>query len=132
MMDDTDDMSEEKMVEHDKMMEEDSMMWNDEMMDDQTTGYLDYSTDLLGKNETTVLFFHATWCPSCNTAEKNISSTWVEDFLLLKVDYDSNVALRQEYGVTSQHTFVQVDSEGTLIKKWSGWSSVADITAKIQ
>ena len=85
-----------------------------------TTGYLDYDSSLLGENEDTVLFFHASWCPSCRSAESNIKETGVDDFLLLKVDFDSSADLRKKYGVTTQHTFVQVDANGELIKKWSG------------
>lgn len=40
-----------------------------------TTGYVDYDQSLLGQNETTVLFFHASWCPSCRAADSNISAS---------------------------------------------------------
>jgi len=82
--------------------------------------FTDYSPSLVGKNESTVLFFHASWCPSCRTAESNLlkDDFSSEDIAVLKVDYDSSIDLRKKYGVTSQHTFVQVDSDGELIKKW--------------
>ena len=137
MMDDGDEMTEEKMMEHDTMMEEDSMMWDGEtieeasMMDEKPTGYLDYSSELIGKNDKTVLFFHATWCPSCNSADKNIKASWVDDFLLLKTDYDSNLELRKKYWVTTQHTFVRINSAWKVIKKWSGWNNVEDIRKAI-
>jgi hypothetical protein len=50
----------------------------------------------------------------------------------LKTDYDSNIDLRKKYGVTSQHTFVQIDSSGNLIKKWVWGRDVQDITERLQ
>lgn len=70
---------------------------------------------------TVVLFFNASWCPTCQAAEKEFLSLPIPDgLLILSVDYDSSVELRQKYLVTYQHTFVQVDGDGNLIKKWSG------------
>lgn len=130
MMEKEDSMSDS---ETDKMMEEESMeKQEDVMMEKSETGYKDYSVDLLETNDDVVLFFHASWCPSCQSAEKNILETGVDDFLLLKVDYDSHTDLRQKYGVTYQHTFVQVDADGELIKKWNGSNSVDAISDKIQ
>ena len=40
--------------------------------------------------------------------------------VVLKTDYDSEQELTDKYGVTYQHTFVVVDSEGNEIKKWNG------------
>ncbi len=82
-----------------------------------------------------VLFFHAPWCPTCRSADSAITATAASipsGFTILKTDYDSNTRLRQVYGVTSQHTFVQVDASGNLIKKWSGSASVVDIVAQVK
>ncbi len=125
----------EKMMKDEDVMVKNEMKKDDVMEDimvkDETTGYLDYSSNLIGKNDQTVLFFHATWCPSCNSADKNIKASWVDDFLILKVDYDSNIDLRKKYGVTSQHTFVQINSQWELIKKWPGSNSVDSIRKAI-
>ncbi|MBT4123845.1 MAG: thioredoxin family protein [Candidatus Pacebacteria bacterium] len=88
--------------------------------------YTEYSAEKLaqtpadGKN---VIFFHASWCPSCRSADKDIKnnlSSIPENLTILKTDYDTQKNLRKKYGVTGQHTFVQVDSEGEMITKWSG------------
>lgn len=121
----------ETMMKEDSMTKEDSMQ-DDVMMEKSETGYKDYDSALLGSNDDVVLFFHAAWCPSCRAADSNISETGVDDFLLLKVDYDKYTDLKQKYGVTYQHTFVQVDENGDLIKKWNGSNSVDAIKAKIQ
>jgi hypothetical protein len=92
--------------------------------------YEAYSSEKLAMAESgdVVLFFHASWCPTCRAADSALESeTLPEGLTVLKVDYDSASDLRQAYGVTSQHTFVQVDTEGNLIKKWTGSRSTADI-----
>lgn len=75
-----------------------------------------------------VLFFKADWCPSCRALEKDILSKKDQipaDLTILTLDYDTELELRKKYGVTTQHTLVQVDSQGNKIKKWS-----ADTTLK--
>ena len=80
-----------------------------------------------------VLFFSASWCPTCKEANKNFTSTATPDGLtLLKLDYDNSTELKQKYGVTYQHTFVQVDKNGTLIKKWSGSTTYDQIKSELQ
>ena len=82
----------------------------------------DYEKDRAAYADTKVVyFFHAPWCPSCRATESAIDADGVPDGLtLVKVDYDSNTQLRQEYGITYQHTFVQVDEDGAQLAKWSG------------
>ncbi len=101
---------------------------------DPKIGYKDYDPTLIGINDTTVLFFNASWCPSCVAAKNSLSS---EDFvgeniLILSVDYDDSTELKNTYWVTAQHTFVQIDTAGTLIKKWVGSKDLAEIQAQIQ
>lgn len=72
-----------------------------------------------------VYFFHASWCPICQSVDKEIvadPSRIPTDTVIIKTDYDSNTPLRQQYGVTYQYTFVQFDSSGGLLKKWSATS----------
>ncbi len=71
---------------------------------------------------TKVYFFHAAWCSVCVGIENEINadpSRIPEGTTLIKVDYDTQTALRQEYGVTTQYTFVQFDNSGNKIAKWS-------------
>ena len=37
---------------------------------------------------------------------------------ILLVDFDTATDLKQKYGVTLQHTLVQVDSSGEAIEQW--------------
>lgn len=76
--------------------------------------YVDYSDAALAAAEgTSVLFFHAPWCPQCRALEEDILAAGVPDGVtILKVDFDSRQDLRQQYGVTLQTTMVVVDDEG--------------------
>jgi hypothetical protein len=97
--------------------------------------YGDYDASKLSNAEKgdVVLFFHAPWCPSCATSNKNFLASPTPDRLtLLKVDFDSSTALRQKYDVTYQHTFVQVDKNGNLIKKWSGTFTYEDLVSQLK
>jgi thiol-disulfide isomerase/thioredoxin len=78
-----------------------------------------------GKNaesRTTVLFFFANWCPSCRSAHKNIKTNLnkLQDITIIIVKYDTSSELKRRYGVTYQHTFVQIDSQGNKISLWNG------------
>jgi thiol-disulfide isomerase/thioredoxin len=82
-----------------------------------------------------VLFFRASWCPGCRALNADITKN-IESgpagLTILDVDYDAATALRQQYGVTTQHTLVQVAADGTLIKKWSGGSTLASVVIQVE
>ena len=126
----------ESMMKKDEAMEGDSMMKKDESAMMQKSGtYTIYSADTLAMAQKgkTVLFFHASWCPTCRTADADIVknvATIPAGATILKVDYDKEVALKQKYGVTNQHTFVEIDASGNLVEKWSG-GNLAGIVAKL-
>lgn len=78
-----------------------------------------------------VYFFHATWCPTCRATEEAIARDGIPAGLtLVKVDFDRETDLRKKYGVTTQHTFVQVDASGAELAKWTGSIGGAEILAK--
>ncbi len=96
--------------------------------------YTDYDTAKLANAEKgkVILFFHAPWCPTCKEADKNFNASATPDGItLLKTDYDSSNDLKKKYGITYQHTFVQVDKDGNLIKKWSGSTSYDQLKAEV-
>lgn len=98
--------------------------------------YLDYDSYQANKanyaKHKVVYFFSATWCHECQDTDKALkaSSGVPEGLAVVKIDYDSRTDLRKTYGVTQQHTFVQVDDMGNQIVKWSGSKTGADIKAK--
>lgn len=70
-----------------------------------------------------VYFFHASWCPTCKVANSDFEQNGAripQDVILFKTDYDSYAELKRRYGITYQHTFVQVDRDGNEISKWNG------------
>jgi len=117
----------EIMMEEDKMMEETSM---------STGSYEAYSPEKLSKAEDgkVVLFFRASWCPTCRALDSNIKSNLgdiPEGLTILDVDYDNSTALKQKYGVTYQHTLVQVDAEGNMIKKWTNSQTLQALASQV-
>lgn len=99
--------------------------------------YEAYSVDKIARAETgdVVIFFHASWCPSCrglNTSIENNSTSIPEGVSILKADYDKETDLKKKYGVTTQHTLVQVDKDGNMIKKWSGGGNLNSVLSQIQ
>ena len=127
-------------VKDDNMMTEEkieqSVMQNKEVMM-KVGSYEAYSADKLARAETgdVVLFFHASWCPSCRALNSNIESNLKsipESVTILKTDYDKETELKKKYGVTYQHTLVQVDKDGKLIKKWSGGGTLDSLLSQIQ
>ena len=89
----------------------------------------------LAANGDVLLFFHAAWCPICRGIEAEIKadmSAIPDGVHILKVDYDTAIALRQKYGVTVQHTFVQVDASGNALQKFSDTSNLSQVLSRVQ
>lgn len=139
-----------KMMEGDKMMTDDKMMQKDApakdaMMKDTMTKdamvkagtYSAYSAEKLAmaKDGKVVLFFKASWCPSCRALDANIKSNLSAipaRTHILEVDYDASAEMKKKYGVTSQHTLVQVDATGNLIAKWQGGNTLTALVQNIK
>jgi thioredoxin 1 len=96
---------------------------SDTMM--KSANYVGYSKEAFDKasNQKRVLFFAASWCPSCRAADKNFNENLKkipENVMIFKTDYDTETVLKTKYKITYQHTFVHVDAKGLELKKWSG------------
>ena len=68
-----------------------------------------------------VLFFNAKWCPACRAINEALTSDPGKipaKTTVVSVDYDQYTDLRQRYGVTTQHTFVQIDTNGEKTRQW--------------
>lgn len=139
-------MMEKDSMESEAMMEDgtskDSMMKNepkamegDAMM--KTGSYESYAPEKLVKADTgkVVLFFRADWCPTCRAVDADIKANLKnipENLSILDVNYDNSTELKKKYGVTYQHTFVQVDSKGNMIKKWSGSPTLVSLVSEVK
>jgi len=99
--------------------------------------YESYAPEKLVKANTgdVVLFFRASWCPTCRALDADIKSNAANipaGLTILDVNYDNSSALKRKYGVTYQHTLVQVDAEGNLIKKWTNSPTLSAIVSQVQ
>ena len=143
-----DKMAQEKaMMEKEAMeqKEKDAMMKEDEtsMMDKSDTmmkagSYEAYAPEkvmLASATHDVVLFFRASWCPTCRAVDADIKANLSKipgSLAILDVNYDNSTALKQKYGVTYQNTFVQVDKDGNIIKKWSGSPTLSALVAEVK
>jgi thiol-disulfide isomerase/thioredoxin len=113
------------------MMKDDSAMMKQDVMV-VAGSYTAYSpsavTTALAAKKNVILFFHATWCPTCKAADATFKKeTPPANTVVFKVDYDTNKDLRSKYGVTYQHTFVSLNADETLKKKSSGKKNFAEL-----
>ena len=77
---------------------------------------------MMAGEKPTVLFFNASWCPTCKAARDDFSAQAdsLKGVNLILVDYDNSDDLQMKYGVTYQHSFVQIDPEGNALRSWNG------------
>lgn len=113
--------SEGTMVKSSDAMEKENTMTKAGEYKDFTASNLPAS--ILADGKTKVLFFHASWCPSCKRANQTLTS-WYTDgegmLTVYKINYDEEKPLKQKYSVTYQHTFVKVDGRGDFITLVTG------------
>jgi thioredoxin 1 len=92
--------------------------------------YVEFSEGVLEEHadKRRVLYFYASWCPTCRPLDADLSATdrIPEDVVIIRVNYKDNDTdqaeddLADEYGVTYQHTFVEIDGDGAVVQKWNG------------
>jgi thiol-disulfide isomerase/thioredoxin len=115
------------------MKKNDNSVDGENLMDNKMTDsrYVHYSKSNLDNSSSNrrVLFFYASWCPTCKPADASFTqnvNTIPEDLTLIRVNYNDPETdqeeknLARKYSVTYQHTFVQIDSSGKEIAKWNG------------
>ena len=132
----------ETMEQKEAMMEKDkdTMQKTDDKM--MGSRYIEYSKAALDKAASTrrVLFFYANWCPICKPADADFTtnaSKIPSDVTLIRVNYNDTDTdqeekdLAKQYGITYQHTFVQIDAQGKEITKWNG-GKTSELLANIK
>lgn len=90
-----------------------------------------HNDSIIGKSPT-VLFFHADWCPTCRTIESNINdelASFPAGTQILKVNFDKETKLKQDYEVFVQSTLIVLDSAGNVVKKLAAPSNKELIAA---
>jgi thiol-disulfide isomerase/thioredoxin len=80
------------------------------------------AAEALAAKGPTVLLFAADWCPTCQAdlKELNTSGSRLGNITVVVVDYDKAADLKARYGVTYQHSYVQIDATGKKLALWSG------------
>jgi thiol-disulfide isomerase/thioredoxin len=103
------------------------MMVQDQQTQNKTAEpFIDYQNleqaKMIAAEAQTVLFFYASWCPTCRSAREEFNKRQSEfkNINIILVDYDNSKDLQKKYGVTYQHTFVQIDENGESLAKWNG------------
>ncbi len=120
-----------------EMKDETMMSWSSDVMMVKGASYEAYSPEKIAyaENGNVVLFFRAGWCPTCRAVDADIKSHMDKipaNLTILDVNYDNSSDLKKKYGVTVQHTFVQVDSKGNLIKKWIGSPTLQALISEVK
>jgi thiol:disulfide interchange protein len=93
--------------------------------------YVDYTPEALDAATTQrrILYFYANWCPTCRPVDQELTkrtSEIPEGVQIIRVNYNdtdtdnAEKALAEQYGITYQHTFVEIDQEGREVQKWNG------------
>ncbi len=81
--------------------------------------YAPYEGGVIGQGSEIMLFFYASWHVPSQDNDKQLH-TWYDAGPMamptFRVDYDSEVALKQTYGVQHQNSFLLLDGKGRKIK----------------
>jgi thioredoxin 1 len=104
--------------------------------------YQPFSAEVLAQSAETrrVLFFYANWCPTCRPLDQALSTQSDRipaGVTIIRVNYNDTETdkaeedLAAKYGITYQHTFVEIDSEGNAIAKWNG-GNLTDLVSKLK
>ncbi|MBP7842907.1 thioredoxin family protein [Candidatus Woesebacteria bacterium] len=104
---------------------------SNETMMQKEGAYAPFSAEVLAdsKNSKRVLFFYANWCPTCKPADASFTQNLTQipaDVTVIRVNYNDTETdqaekdLAKKYGITYQHTFVQIDANGNEVTKWNG------------
>jgi len=125
-------------------MEKNEVVEKDTKVESETTSskYMLFSTNVLAENKSPkkLLFFYASWCPTCRPVDSDIKANAASipsDLTIFRVNYndpdtDANEKeLAKKYGITYQHTFVLIDTNGNELKKWNG-GNFEEILSKIK
>jgi hypothetical protein len=85
--------------------------------------------------ERVVLFFHAPWSELSRDLDMDIMTNndqIPERVLILKTDYDKRTSLKEKYEVKTEHTLVEINQTGDLVKKWIGGVTLNSIINELR
>lgn len=90
------------------------------VIDERFVAYADSEFQEVKGKEPVTLFFHADWCVTCISLEKEINENideLPEGVKIVKVNFDKEAELKKEYGILLQSTFVILDKDGNVVEK---------------
>lgn len=96
--------------------------------------YTAYDADAIAQSdaEHILLFFHATWCPSCKALDADIvanADSIPAGVEIYKIDYDTATDLKRQYGVTTQHSIIEITASGEAESGISHGLTLEDVLA---
>ena len=114
-------------------MEKNKVMIDNDKMNNNSINWIDlynyvvYSESAVrDSKKLKVLFFNDDNVEGIKTLKSNLQESKIHDWLVMyQIDFNSDSELKNKYGVTKAHTFVQVDEELNIIRKWE-WSKTIE------
>lgn len=99
--------------------------------------YQDYDPALVAAStaDTIVLFFHATWCPSCRALHNDITNNVAAippGVEIYRADFDIHTELRRQNNVTLQHSVMTIDTDGIAISNITHPLNLSALLASLQ
>ncbi|TKC87758.1 thioredoxin family protein [Trinickia terrae] len=90
---------------------------------------------LKSEGKPVVVYFHATWCPTCKIQQPIVdrltASPALKEVTLFEADYDKEAALKRSLNVTQQSTFV-VFKNGHEVARSTGETSEPAIKSTLE
>lgn len=98
--------------------------------------YTEYDAEAVKQSDADhiLLFFKASWCPSCRALDADIVEN-AEDIPagveIYTVDYDTATDLKRKYGITTQHSIIEIDASGEAKSSISHGLTLKDVLTTI-
>lgn len=110
----------------------DAMEQNSEFVAPTPGTYQVYDAALVAQSEAEniLLFFHASWCPSCRALDAEITDNQEDipaDTAIFKLDYDTEAELKRRYGINRQHSVIAIDGTGAAVSSVSHPQSFGEL-----
>jgi hypothetical protein len=102
--------------------------------DDRFVEYAPKAWSQAVRNGRAVIFINASWCQTCRAAAAEFQANLdqiPDDVTILDADWEAEPFLRWRYKVEEPHEFIQVDSTGRQLARWSG-GGLAELHANLE
>lgn len=95
--------------------------------------YVPYSEEKIKKStKLKVLFFNSSESSSIKLLKKNLQKSGIHDWLVMyEINFDTNMKLKNKYNVDASHTFIQVDNDLNIIRKWTNSETIEEMHTEL-